>query len=252
MSNPIQKLKDKFLSDAKKNAQAQEERKQRLRELEELQTHKIINPIKAFKTKREIKRLKNEISEYKEKKVAKIVLVSLALLFPVILGIGMLTESNSEGSVPAGDSYAVSPPNESQTPETNTPPPTVEESTQMPQHTHSFLPATCTEPKTCSCGATEGTHTGHTWEEATCFAPKTCTVCNVTDGLPTNHFYSNGTCTLCGQTDPNYNFETTVWIPTNGGTKYHSRAGCSNMKNPVEITQSKAEARGFKPCQRCH
>lgn len=43
-----------------------------------------------------------------------------------------------------------------------------------------------------------------------------------------------------------------VWIPTNGGTKYHSRAGCSNMENPREVTLDEAIAMGFTPCKRCY
>lgn len=43
-----------------------------------------------------------------------------------------------------------------------------------------------------------------------------------------------------------------VWIPTNGGTKYHSRAGCSNMENPREVTLDEAVAMGFTPCKRCY
>lgn len=46
--------------------------------------------------------------------------------------------------------------------------------------------------------------------------------------------------------------EEMVWIPTNGGTKYHSRSSCSNMDNPQKVTVSQAESRGFTPCKRCH
>lgn len=45
--------------------------------------------------------------------------------------------------------------------------------------------------------------------------------------------------------------ETMVWIPTNGGTKYHSKSSCSNMKNPEHVTKSEAIARGFTQCGRC-
>ena len=45
--------------------------------------------------------------------------------------------------------------------------------------------------------------------------------------------------------------EPTVWIP-NSGSKYHSRAGCSNMENPTEVPISKAKARGYEPCGRCY
>lgn len=46
--------------------------------------------------------------------------------------------------------------------------------------------------------------------------------------------------------------ETRVWIPTNGGAKYHSNPGCSSMKNPKEVTISEAERQGFTPCGRCY
>lgn len=55
-----------------------------------------------------------------------------------------------------------------------------QETVSQPQeiHTHSFSAATCTEPKKCSCGATEGSALGHS--------------------------YSSGVCTVCGAKDPNY------------------------------------------------
>lgn len=43
-----------------------------------------------------------------------------------------------------------------------------------------------------------------------------------------------------------------VWIPTNGGTKYHSKSSCYNMKDPIQVTQAEAVSRGFEPCKRCH
>ena len=43
-----------------------------------------------------------------------------------------------------------------------------------------------------------------------------------------------------------------VWIPTNGGTKYHTHSGCSNMEDPRYVTLEEAEALGFTPCKRCH
>ena len=44
--------------------------------------------------------------------------------------------------------------------------------------------------------------------------------------------------------------EIMVWIP-NSGSKYHSYSGCSNMKNPSQVTESQAVARGFTPCKKC-
>ena len=124
--------------------------------------------------------------------------------------------------------------------------------TTVPPHTHNFNAATCIAPKTCACGATEGKANGHNWKDATCSEPKTCTVCGATSGLTAGHNFSNGKCTTCGKADPDYHHETMVWIPTKGGTKYHTNAGCSNMEGPEQVTQAEAESRGFTPCKRCH
>ena len=44
-----------------------------------------------------------------------------------------------------------------------------------------------------------------------------------------------------------------VYIAGSGnGTKYHSNPNCSNMKNPIEISLSEAEARGYEPCKKCY
>ena len=43
-----------------------------------------------------------------------------------------------------------------------------------------------------------------------------------------------------------------VWIPTHGGTKYHSKSTCSNMDDPEEVTLEEAKEMGFTPCGRCY
>ena len=80
--------------------------------------------------------------------------------------------------------------------------------TAEPAHEHSWVPADCTHPKTCSaCGATDGKALGHTWKDATCTAPKTCSVCGATDGKALGHTWKDATCTApktcsrCGATD---------------------------------------------------
>ena len=45
--------------------------------------------------------------------------------------------------------------------------------------------------------------------------------------------------------------EPLVWIP-NSGKKYHSNSGCSNMKNPTQVTRSQAETMGYTPCSKCY
>lgn len=70
-------------------------------------------------------------------------------------------------------------------------------------HRHTFADATCTAPKTCSCGATEGEPAGHQFAEATCKDPMICKVCKVTEGDSLSHKYgSDNKCTRCGEIDP--------------------------------------------------
>ena len=41
-----------------------------------------------------------------------------------------------------------------------------------------------------------------------------------------------------------------VWIP-NSGSKYHSHSGCSNMKNPRQVSRKEAEELDYEPCKKC-
>lgn len=118
---------------------------------------------------------------------------------------------------------------------------------------HKWEPATCSAPKTCSiCNKTEGEMIDHSWNPATCMSPKQCEFCGRTSGDKATHKYINGVCLNCGAKDPNYVSEKLVWIPTNGGTKYHSRSSCSNMNNPRQVTLDEAIELGFTACARCH
>jgi len=42
------------------------------------------------------------------------------------------------------------------------------------------------------------------------------------------------------------------WIPTNGGKKYHTYSGCSNMIDPIQVTINEAQVMGLTACKRCH
>ena len=59
------------------------------------------------------------------------------------------------------------------------------------------------------------------------------------------------------QFDDKYNGNTStningmVWIPTDGGKKYHSKSNCSNMDNPQQVTLEKALEQGFTKCGKC-
>ena len=67
------------------------------------------------------------------------------------------------------------------------------------EHVHEFGEATCTAPKTCECGETEGEPLGHNYVDGTCS-------CGATDPNyvpPHTHTFIDGMCE-CGESDPNY------------------------------------------------
>ena len=262
LNNPIGELKDKIITKNKNEIQEQKQRKERLHQLEEKQKHKtgldVINPIKSIKTRIQIKALKKEIQEYNKKRRSKIVVVSCICIAAILTGficIMAVVENNGEQNDGFDDSFVSNGQNTTSDANENNPTTNLiitHTTIAEQEHIHSFLPATCNEPRTCSCGNTEGIANGHNWENATCLNPKTCGDCGLTEGVKADHDFSNGKCIYCEKQDPNYNLGTMVWIPTNGGTKYHTRPGCSNMENPEEVTQSQAESRGFTPCKRCY
>ena len=47
------------------------------------------------------------------------------------------------------------------------------------------------------------------------------------------------------------NSDTTVWISENG-TKYHTSATCSGMKEPTSLPLTDAQQQGYTACKRCH
>ena len=59
--------------------------------------------------------------------------------------------------------------------------------------------------------------------------------------------------TMAPETVPTWeNTENLVWIPTNGGKKYHRNPGCSGMKNPEQVPESSAVAQGYGRCKKCY
>ncbi len=99
---------------------------------------------------------------------------------------------------------------------------------EITNHVHSYSRPSCTNPMTCSCGATAGVALGHNFSLATCTAPpicqrcgyasdveyghkyseascylrKKCSVCGETSGEPLGHEYENDICVRCGETNP--------------------------------------------------
>ena len=119
---------------------------------------------------------------------------------------------------------------------------------QTPAHVHTFANATCTAPKTCECGATEGSALGHTWTDATCQAPKTCSVCNATEGTLAAHKNDvtleavAPTCTETGLTEgvkcSVCNTVTTeqTTVPATGHTFIDGECSCGEEYVPSTVT----------------
>ena len=74
--------------------------------------------------------------------------------------------------------------------------------------------------------------------------PSTATVQTISAGKKTA-VAVNGICSCSFPSE-------TVWVPTHGGKKYHSKSTCSNMKDPEKVTLSKAKAEGFTACKKCY
>ena len=119
---------------------------------------------------------------------------------------------------------------------------------EEPTHEHTFADATCTAPKTCECGATEGEALGHNWTEATCKAPKTCSVCKATEGTLGAHkndvtleavaptctesgLTAGVKCSVCGTVTTE---QTTV--PATGHTFIDGECSCGEEYVPSTVT----------------
>ena len=136
---------------------------------------------------------------------------------------------------------------------TSTPTPTVKP-TVTPTPTPTVKPTVTPTPTPTVKPTAAPTPTPHIHNlvDATCTQPKKCTSCDYTEGDVLEHNYNKGYCTMCGRRDPNYINDEMVWIPTNGGSKYHSNSTCSNMKSPIQVTKDYAISQNYEACKRCH
>lgn len=106
-----------------------------------------------------------------------------------------------------------------------------------PPHTHTFSAATCTEPKTCSCGETQGDANGHEWRDATYTTPQTCSVCGATEG---------SSLAIPGKE----NYHGHVYTGGSNSTKFHYEENCAG-KYSHEITWEEVEDDNLGPCGTC-
>lgn len=166
-----------------------------------------------------------------------------ALILAVILSLGLLNSCFSETD---GTDDIVSIEKDTATETTGTldfinrEPAKDEETTKSPDTTNApetlgsvedlKSPETEKTPETEK--APETTVHEHNFLLATCTSPKKCSSCYILD--------------------PSYEREEMVWVPTKGGTKYHSKSICSKMDDPRYILKTQAISEGFTPCKKCY
>lgn len=176
-----------------------------------------------------------------QKKLFIMVIAILSIFSTVLVGCGKQNSDNvadetakiEESTETTDESVETTEPTEETGETEETEEPTVEsepteeteESTdepesEEPKHTHSWSKATCTEPKKCECGETSGKALGHN--------------------------FSNGKCSRCGTTDPNYQ-------PPH--THNWSNATCTSPKTCTSCGQTSGSALGHNysngHCTRC-
>ena len=184
-----------------------------------------------------IERWQNFLQKYIKGKIKILAIVVLSVLMFVTF-----PSSDTPGNTDIPSKTTTAPTTEPTTAPTTEPTtaPTTEPTTAPttePPHTHSFSSATCTAPKTCSCGATEGEANGHNWKDATYTSSKTCTVCGATEGNPLD---------VPGKE----NYHGHVYTGGESSKKYHYEAQCAG-ENSHEITWEEVERRNLGPCGTC-
>ena len=92
------------------------------------------------------------------------------------------------------------------------------ENKQSP-HTHNFADATCTTPKTCTCGATEGEPLGHN-EKVVDATPANCTQTGLTQGK---------ICSVCNEV-----LDAQQSIPASGHTQPNAQGKCETCGEQLE------------------
>ena len=246
MKDFIREIKDRIICEISRRKEEQELREEKLRQLEENQKKgfKLLHPVQANENRKEIKKLKKEIKEHNEKRKNQKLIMACIGLFVFLFGfIGIMSavDSGKDSENTRNYDYLEEDSDEYIVEETNA--------------DKEVLTTDNSEEEIATQEETEITETTihiHEFQDATCSSPKLCLICGEKSGEKLDHSYKNGVCLGCGENDPYYVEDEMVWIPTNGGTKYHVRSSCSQMDNPIYVTRSEAINRGFSPCGRCY
>lgn len=231
MSNPFKHIKERIEADVIRREEEQLRRETKLKELESLKNQGGFHPIKNLKNNKEIKELKREINAYNEKQKNKkfifFAIVVFIVLF-VIIGIMAIFEKDS-----SQETF-----NETSIHTTVESPVTVITQVSESEINQEF---NATKPTITQTRVTE------IKEKSTAKQVEKRTE-KITDKHENNQGDNNSVIVPSkSETDGNL-----VWVPTNGGTKYHTHSGCSNMEDPIQVSIETAKRNGYEACGRCH
>lgn len=189
----------------------------------------------------------------KKRNIIIAVIVAILIIAGIITGI-VIFNKPVETDEPTTKTIVVDEPTEeTEEPTTSEEPEETEEPKEEVKPTEE--PASTEEP----------THT-HKWSKATCTSPKTCS-CGETSGSPLGHSFSNGKCSRCGAKDPNYQeptppahthsysskVTTEATCTSNGTITYTCSCGDSYTESTPALGHnwSNADCTHCKTCSRC-
>lgn len=136
---------------------------------------------------------------------------------------------------------------------TITPVETTSETTTTPETTILSTSATTTTTSaattTTSATTTTTSVATTTTSAATTTTSVATTIATITSSYYSKNYDDNNSVTVPDKEETEGNL---VWVPVNGGTKYHCYSGCSNMDNPKQVTIETAIANGYTACGRCY
>ncbi len=110
---------------------------------------------------------------------------------------------------------------------------------------------TTTTVTTSTTTSTTTSATSSTTASSTTITITTTTTIPTTTTTTTTTTATTTTTTTTTAAPTDNNVEALVWIPQSGA-KYHSKASCSNMKNPSQVSKSEAIGLGYEPCKKCY
>lgn len=188
-------------------------------------------------------------------KIMKILLSAVLAVWTVIWGAGAFS---SNGETPSSEPESITecvvqtmqPPKEETTTHQEVDEKTTTEKSTTEKETTTKKVTTTAKPTTTKAPTTKETTTEKsiaTTAKETTAKKVTTTEKPVTTTKKSND--PSGGVTVPNKSESQGNL---VWVPVNGGTKYHRTSTCSNMKDPIQVSKETAQKNGYEPCGRCY